>query len=76
MSSTTSGRRSANSAVSSSRVSRWSERAFSIARGATSSAIVTSRRRPEPLRGMNDQYLSLIVSSTPCATQSWSMYCG
>ena len=25
---------------------------------------------------MNDQYPSLIVSSTPCATQSGSMYCG
>ena len=31
--------------------------------------IARSSRRPEPRRGMNDQYLSLTTSSTPCSIQ-------
>ena len=60
----TSGRRSANSAVISSAVSARPSRPFMIARGATSSATVSSPRRPDPRRGMNDQKRALITSIT------------
>ena len=35
-----------------------------------------SVRRPEPLRGMKLQYLSLTTSRTPCSIHSGSRYCG
>ena len=76
MSSITSGRRSANSAVSSSGVSARPSRARSIARGAASSATFRTARRPLPRRGMNDQYRLVITSSTGAATHSGSMYSG
>ena len=50
--------------------------ARSIAPGTSSRLIVRSSRRPEPPRGMNDQYFTLIASSTPCSSQSGFMYCG
>ena len=76
MSSIASGRVSANSAVSSSGDSHSPSRPLAIAPGTASRAIGRSSRRPEPRRGMNDQYFSLIRSSTPCSSHSASMYCG
>ena len=76
MSSTASGRVSANSAVSSSSVRAPPSCARSIAAGTRSRLIVRSSRRPEPPRGMNDQYFVLIASSTLCSGQSGFMYCG
>ena len=55
ISSITAGRRSANSAVSSSPVRRCPSRARSTARGTTSSATRGTVRRPLPRLGMNDQ---------------------
>jgi hypothetical protein len=55
ISSITSGRCSANSAVSSSAVSSSPREPLSIARPAASGPTLTSPRRPEPRRGMNDQ---------------------
>ncbi len=77
MSSIASGRVSANIAVSSCGVSARPWRARSIAPGTRLGAIgVGGSVRPEPLRGMNDQYLTLIVSMTPWARKLGSMYCG
>ncbi len=76
ISSITSGRVSANRAVSSSSVSASPRRPFSIARGATSGAITRSVRRPEPLRGMKLQYLSFTTSRTLCSIHPGSRYCG
>jgi hypothetical protein len=76
MSSIASGRVSANSAVSSSSESRPPDAARSTAAGTSSRRMARSSRRPEPLRGMNDQYLTLMASSTPCSSQSGLMYCG
>ncbi len=76
ISSITSGRVSAKSAVSSSWVSDSPSRPLSIARGATSGSGGACCRRPEPLRGMKLQYLSLTTSSTPCSIHSGSRYCG
>ena len=76
MSSIASGRVSANSAVSSSSDSAPPSRARAIAAGTRSRRIARSSRRPEPRRGMNDQYFSLTTSSTPCSSHSGSMYCG
>ncbi len=69
----TSGRRSANSAVSSSALSASPAAPRSIARPATSGPTLTSPRRPDPRRGMNDQKSRLITSITPWATHSGSM---
>ena len=65
MSSIASGRFSANSAVSSSSLSAPPPCARSMAPGTSSRLIVRSSRRPEAPRGMNDQYFTLIASSTP-----------
>src|SRR5215218_7570477 len=76
ISSITSGRVSANSAVSSSSVSALPSRPLWIAACASSGPISRSERRPEPRRGMKLQYLSLTTSSTPCSVHSGSRYCG
>ena len=76
ISSITSGRCSANSAVSSSGVSSSPRAPFSIARPATSGPTVTSPRRPDPRRGMNDQKSVFTRSSTPWAIHSGSMKSG
>ena len=75
MSSTASGRVSANSAVSSSGVSSTPSRPFATAPATRSRRIGCGASvRPEPLRGMNDQKRVLMTSSTPWSTQSASMY--
>jgi hypothetical protein len=51
----TSGRRSANRAVSSPAVSACPSRARSIARGASAESTSRTTLRPDPRRGMNDQ---------------------
>ena len=76
MSSITAGLVSANSAVSSSGLSASPSRARSTARGATSSASERATVRPDPRRGMNDQYEALITSMTGRETHSGSMYSG
>ena len=76
ISSITSGRVSANSAVSSSSVSSSPSRPLAIALPARAGSIVSSRRRPDPRLGMKLQYFSLIRSRTPCSIHSASMYCG
>jgi hypothetical protein len=76
ISSITSGRASANNAVSSSSVSSAPSRPLAIASGATFGSSVSSLLRPDPLRGMKLQYFSLITSRTPCSIHSGSMYCG
>ena len=77
ISSITSGRVSAKSAVSSSSRQLLPSRPFSIARGGQRPASrLSPARRPEPRRGMKLQYLSLTTSRTPCSIHSGSMYCG
>ena len=76
MSSITSGRVSAKSAVSSSSDSASPSRARSIAAGASSLLTTSSSVRPEPRRGMKLQYFVFTTSSTPCSIHSESMYWG
>src|SRR2546430_1640517 len=69
MSSMTSGRRSANSAVIWVTDKEPPSRARSIASGTRSARIGRSSRRPLPRRGMKLQYRVLITSRTPWAIQ-------
>ncbi len=81
ISSMTSGRISANIAVSSSALSAMPSRPFSIAPATSSGRIgaggsVRVGGPPDPRRGMKHQYLTLIVSITAGAIHSGSMYFG
>ena len=74
MSSIASGLVSANIAVSSAGVSGAPSRARSVAAATRSGRIGAGGSvRPDPRRGMKLQYLTLIVSITPCAIHSGSM---
>ena len=74
MSSITSGRVSAKSAVSSPAASASPARARAIV--SARSAPLGPSVRPEPRRGMKLQKRALITSSTPWASHSGSMKCG
>ena len=77
MSSIASGRVSANIAVSSSGSSQAPLRARTIAAATRSGRSGRGGSvRPDPRRGMNDQYFVLTTSSTPWSTHAGSMYCG
>ena len=79
----TSGRDSANSAVSSAALELGSpSRPLAIASGASPGSMplpsppLAWALRPLEPRGMKLQYLSLIRSRTPCSIHSGFMYCG
>ena len=76
ISSTSSGRVSENSAVSSSSERDSPSRPLAIAASASPAGRDSSDLRPDPRRGMKLQYFSFTTSSTPCSIHSGSMYCG